>query len=155
MSLSETAASSLVKYFEMLRGRIRDLVASVPDADLWRRPYPYGNSIGNLVLHLIGNLNYYIGARRAGPGYVRDRDREFTPQTGPSNLDLLKRWDETIDMVIATLHRQGEQDWPAAYSAERADGVNDRFSMWLRCAGHGSHHLGQMIDLQKELEAKE
>jgi len=90
----------------------------------------------------------------AETGYVRDRDREFTPQDGPAKQDLLARWDTTIDMVVAALHQQKEQDWPAAYSAERADGINDRMSMWLRCAGHGSHHLGQMIYLQKELEAR-
>src|SRR5439155_25433656 len=140
MSLSETVASSLVNYFEMLRGRVRELADSAPPADLWRRPYAYGNSIGNLMLHLIGNLQYYIGAQMADTGYVRDRDREFTPQDGPAKEELLTRWDETIEMVVATLRRQAADDWSAAYSAERAAGVNDRFSMWLRCAGHGSHH---------------
>jgi hypothetical protein len=153
MSLSETVASSFVNYFEMLRGRIRELVSAVPDQDLWRRPYTYGNSIGNLMLHLIGNLSYYIGARMAETGYVRDRDREFTTPDGPSKEEILARWDKTIDMVIAALRRQTAEDWQAAFSAERADGIHDRFSMWLRCAGHGSHHLGQLIYLQKELEA--
>ncbi len=153
MALSETVSSSLVNYFETLRMRIADVVRSVPDAGLWRRPYPYGNSIGNLMLHLIGNLNYYIGARMADTGYVRDRDHEFTEQNGPSSLDLLKRWDETIDMVVATLRRQGDEDWSASYSAVGADYAHDRFSMWLRCAGHAAHHWGQMIYLQKELEA--
>jgi hypothetical protein len=154
MSLSETVSSSFVNYFEMLRGRIRELVSAVPDEDLWRRPYTYGNSIGNLMLHLIGNLNYYIGARMAETGYVRDRDREFTPQDGPSKQEILGRWDKTIDMVVSALRAQSEQDWPVAYSAERAENTHDRFSMWLRCAGHGSHHLGQMIYLQKELEVE-
>src|SRR5207302_7801411 len=116
--------------------------------DLWRRPYGYGNSIGHLMLHLIGNLQYYIGAQMAETGYVRDRDREFTEESRPAKEELLSRWDQTIDMVIATVRDQTPEDWSAEYSAERAAGVNDRFSMFMRCGGHGSQHLWQMMYLQ-------
>ncbi len=47
------------------------------DEQIWTRPYPYGNSIGNLVLHLTGNLNNYFGGEMGGTGYVRNRPLEF------------------------------------------------------------------------------
>src|SRR5437870_10527990 len=58
--------------------------------------YPYGNSVGHLVLHMTGNLNYYIGARVAGTGYVRDRDREFTDGQPPRKDEALGAFDRTI-----------------------------------------------------------
>ena len=57
--------------------RIRELAAPLSNEQFWQKPYPYGNSFGHLVLHLTGNLNYYIGAQIANTGYVRDRPREF------------------------------------------------------------------------------
>ena len=53
--------------------RVRELAASLAETQFWARPYPYGNSFGHLVLHLTGNLNYYIGAQIANTGYVRQR----------------------------------------------------------------------------------
>ena len=53
--------------------RVRELAAPLAENEFWTRPYPYGNSFGHLVLHLTGNLNYYIGAQIANTGYVRQR----------------------------------------------------------------------------------
>jgi len=47
-------------------------VDPLSNEQFWRKPYPYGNSVGHLVLHMTGNLNYYIGARVAGTGYLRE-----------------------------------------------------------------------------------
>ncbi len=64
-ALSFTVASAFENHYEMIRGKIHELVAPLSTEQIWRRPYPYGNSIGHLLLHLTGNLNYYIGAQIA------------------------------------------------------------------------------------------
>ena len=51
--------------------RIRELAAPLTNAQFWSKPFPFGNSFGHLVLHLTGNLNYYIGAQIAKTGYVQ------------------------------------------------------------------------------------
>ena len=56
------------------------------------KPFPFGNSFGHLVLHLTGNLNYYIGTQIAGTGYVRDRDREFTETQHLPKEEVLQRF---------------------------------------------------------------
>jgi len=71
------------RYFANL-ARVRELAAPLTEKQFWTKPYPYGNSFGHLVLHLTGNLNYYIGAQIANTGYVRDRAREFTEPNPPS-----------------------------------------------------------------------
>ena len=68
----------------MSRAELHKWVDPLSNEQFWRKPYPYGNSIGHLVLHMTGNLNYYIGARVAETGYVRDRDREFTDKQPPA-----------------------------------------------------------------------
>ena len=83
---------------------------------------------------------------------MRDREREFTEQAPPSKTEILRRLDETVDMVVATLETQTAEDWSKEYAATGAgDFVKDRFSIFLRCATHFHHHVGQMIYLEKEL----
>jgi Protein of unknown function (DUF1572) len=132
--------------------RARALSDGLSDEQFWTKPYPYGNSMGHLVLHLTGNLSYYLGAQIGGTGYIRDREREFTEQNPPSREETLRRLDETVSVVIATLERQTDADWSADYSGVGMENVNDRFSAFLLCAAHFHHHVGQMIYLAKELE---
>jgi uncharacterized damage-inducible protein DinB len=143
--------SSLVEYFRsMVQKRVHELVEPLSNEQVWQRPFPYGNSIGNLVLHITGNLNYYIGAQIAGTGFIRHRDLEFSDSGKPKG-DLLKAFDEAIQITAATVERQVDEDWSAAYSAAGETETKDRFTMFLRCAGHAYHHVGQIIYLQREL----
>ena len=77
-NLHATIANGLSERYSYLADRVRELAAPLSEEQLWQKPFPFGNSFGHLVLHLTGNLNYYIGAEIAGTGYVRHRDREFT-----------------------------------------------------------------------------
>src|ERR1700758_2184497 len=104
------------RYFANL-ARVRELAAPLTEKQFWTKPYPYGNSFGHLVLHLTGNLNYYIGAQIANTGYVRDRAREFTEPNPPSKDEALKRLSDSVAMVIETVHAQAPDDWSKAYSA--------------------------------------
>ena len=63
--LNETVGSGLASYYEYVAGHLHKWVDPLSNEQFWRKPYPYGNSIGHLVLHLTGNLNYYVGARVA------------------------------------------------------------------------------------------
>jgi len=115
------------------------------------RIHPYGNSVGHLVLHMTGNLNYYIGARVAETGYVRDRDREFTDKQPPPKEEALAAFVRTIAMVVAAIRKQNPEDWGKAYTAQLEPEAADRFQIFLRCAGHAYHHVGQILYLSREL----
>ena len=149
--LNETVADGLAAYYEYVAADLHKWVDPVSNEQFWRKPYPYGNSIGHLVLHLTGNLNYYIGARVAETGYVRDRDREFTDKQPPSKDEALRAFDKTIAMVLATIRKQRAADWGKAYTAEREPEAKDRMQIFVRCAGHAYHHVGQMAYLTREL----
>ena len=145
-----TIASALVQAFGDYRDRVHRLAQGLSEGQFWARPYPYGNSMGHLVLHLTGNLNFYIGREMAGTGYARDREREFHDPSPPSKAEALRRLDEAVALVLATVERQTAADWSAPFAAPGADGIPDRFSMFLRAAAHFHHHAGQMIYLARE-----
>src|SRR5580704_16383213 len=97
--LPNTIASDLASYYEYIASCLHKWVDPLTPEQFWHNPFPYGNSVGHLILHLTGNLNYYIGARVAETGYVRDRDREFTETSEPEQTKVLQAFDETIAMV--------------------------------------------------------
>ena len=55
------------------------------EESLWKIDKNISNSGGNLCLHLVGNLNTYIGAELGKTGYVRQRDLEFSLKDIPKN----------------------------------------------------------------------
>ena len=148
--LSQTVASGFRAAFQDYLQRVQTLAAPLTEEQFWRKPYPYGNSFGHLVLHLTGNLSYYIGAQIAATGYVRDREREFTDSQPPSKEEALNRLAAAVEMVVQTVEAQSETDWSAPYEAVGVNDLSDRFSITLRCAAHFFHHLGQLIYLTKE-----
>jgi hypothetical protein len=145
-------AAALAHRYTANAARVHELAAPLTKAQFWRKPYPYGNSFGHLVLHLTGNLNYYIGAQIASTGYIRDRPREFNDPNPPSKDEALKLFDQAVAMVLTTIGHQSPEDWSAPYSAIGADNLDTRLATFLQCAAHIQHHTGQMIYLAFELQ---
>jgi len=149
--LKQAMASNLAARYQRLRGVVSDLAAPLTDTQFWTKPFPFGNSFGHLVLHLTGNLNYYIGAQIAQTGYVRDRPLEFSETSRPSKTEVLKKFDQAIEMVVATINRQSAEEWSKQYSAVGSD-AHDQLAIVLACVTHLHHHIGQMMYLKFELE---
>jgi hypothetical protein len=149
--LKQTVGSRLGARYVKLAGVVHELAAPLTEEQFWTKPFPFGNSFGHLVLHLSGNLNYYIGTQIAGTGYVRDRPLEFSDATRPSKADVLQKFSQAIAMVLATINSQSAEDWSKQYSAAGAD-AQDRFGIVLSCATHLHHHVGQMMYLGFELK---
>ena len=150
--LSSIVSSAFANEYRWRAAELHKWVDPLTDAQFWRNPFSYGNSVGHLVLHLTGNLSYYIGARIAGTGYIRNRDLEFSDDARPAKADVLREFDDTIAMVVATAEQQFESDWTLSYSAEREPQVSTRYVAFLRCAVHFYHHIGQIIYLCRELQ---
>jgi uncharacterized damage-inducible protein DinB len=150
--LTSVLSRDFVRYYEEAARRLLALVEPLSDEQLWTRPYPYGNSIGHLLLHLTGNLSYYIGAEIAGTGYVRNRPLEFTDPSRLAKDVVVRNFESAVRTVVATLAKQTEGDWGLPYSGKGMEIAEDRFYAFLNCAGHLSHHTGQILYLCKELE---
>jgi uncharacterized damage-inducible protein DinB len=151
--LKETIASSLTARYVKLAGVVCDLAAPLSEEQFWTKPFAFGNSFGHLVLHLTGNLNYYIGAQIAGTGYVRDRPREFSDAARPSKAEVLASFDQAIETVVRAINSQTAEEWTQEYSGAGANARN-RFEMVLQSATHLHHHVGQLMYLGFELKRK-
>src|SRR5262249_52283908 len=91
------------RYYRQCSEKIHALVDPLSDDQIWTKPYPYGNSIGHLLLHLTGNLSYYIGAEIGGSGYVRNRPLEFSDSTRHPKATLLGNFDVAIAVEYFSL----------------------------------------------------
>ena len=154
MSLSASVSSAFVHDYERCRLRVHELAAPLSDAEFWTKPYPYGNSFGHLVLHLTGNLSYYIGAQVAATGYLRTRDREFTETARRPKAEVLRDFDAAVAMVLRTIAAQRDDDWTAPYSGVGEPDAHTRFDIFLKCAMHFYHHVGQMVYLSKAVDER-
>jgi uncharacterized damage-inducible protein DinB len=145
-------ARDFTRYYQEAAKKILALVAPLSDEQLWTRPYPYGNSVGHLLLHLTGNLNFYIGAEIGGTGYVRNRPLEFTdPSRLPKDV-VVRNFVNAIATVAAVVEKQSEGDWAVPFAAKGMENAGNRFYAFLHCAGHLSHHTGQIMYLCNEME---
>ncbi len=113
------------------------------ESNLWRIEKSIANSGGNLCLHLIGNLNTYIGATLGQSGYVRNRDAEFTLKNLPRE-ELLKKIEATvhvIDKVLPTItQEQLDKEYPMIVLKEP---TSTEFFL-VHLATHLTYHLGQI-----------
>jgi uncharacterized damage-inducible protein DinB len=150
--LSESIGTAFASEYRRRAAELHEWVDPLSEEQFWCNPFSYGNNVGHLLLHLTGNLSYYVGARIAGNGYVRNRDLEFTEPRKLPKAEVLRKFDETIAMVISTIEKQTEADWPAPYTAEWEPESKNRVTLFLRCASHLYHHVGQIIYLSRELQ---
>jgi hypothetical protein len=94
--------STLAGFYERgIRRLIEEVNLFSNEEDLWRTQGSVKNSSGNLVLHIIGGLNYLIGTTLAQTGYVRDRNLEFT-QKGVPRKDLVTQLQQLIPRIITS-----------------------------------------------------
>lgn len=113
------------------------------EADLWLVKNEISNSAGNLCLHLIGNLNHFIGATLGNSGYVRTREVEFSSKNIPVKK-LNTEVDEVIKIVMDTLGKLSNTDYEKDFPLLKHDKVVSTEHMLLHLLTHLSYHLGQI-----------
>jgi uncharacterized damage-inducible protein DinB len=85
------------------RVKLRAAVAAVPEDKLWARANGSSNSVGNLLLHLAGNIRQWIVSGVGGAPDVRRRSEEFDADGGQTAPELLAALEATLDEVDAAL----------------------------------------------------
>ncbi len=86
--------------------KLRQCMEALPDDAVWRRANESSNSIGNVLLHLAGNVRQWIVSGVGGRHVERDRAAEFAARDGPSGADLLETLEKAVaeaDSVLATV----------------------------------------------------
>jgi uncharacterized damage-inducible protein DinB len=120
---------------------------AMSDDDVWWRPNEESNSVGNLILHLHGNMKEWIVNGIGGGSFVRDRDAEFARRDRVAKAELaaaIRAVVEEVDAVLSglpsgdLLNRFAVQD----YSTSRLEAI-------YHVVEHFSYHLGQILYISK------
>jgi len=111
--------------------------------NIWCTDKSISNSAGNLCLHLIGNLNWFIGAQLGKTGYIRHRELEFSSTNVP-RIDLLIEIDKTRSMLDDTLGKLTNDQLEAEYPILVFKQKTTVYYFLVHITTHLAYHLGQI-----------
>ena len=113
------------------------------EADLWQIKAEINNSAGNLCLHLIGNLNHYIGHQLGGTDYQRNRPLEFSDKFVP-RAELIEKIEATRAMLKSTLPNFSAETLAQNHTEEFYGGNDTNEFFLIHLLAHLNYHLGQV-----------
>ncbi len=139
-------------YWSEYLGKIATAIEPLADEQIWWRPNPASNSIGNLLAHLDGNLSQWVISGLGGSAYERHRDAEFAATGAVTKEELLGRLRATVAACQATLPRLEPADLARR---RRIQGYDlDGYRALFHAVEHMSYHTGQIVLLAKLLGAE-
>ena len=127
--------------------QVRAAVAPLTDEQLWWRPNEQSNSIGNLLLHLAGSINYYLSRNHGNIPFDRDRAAEFAERRNVPKDELLAAFDEMVSRAERTFDSltperlAGPSPEPTMHTLAVEDLVN--------VLAHLATHTGQIVWIAK------
>jgi len=134
----------LQKLFHRDLNKLKTEIELYPNEQaIWVTGGQITNSAGNLCLHIIGNLNTYIGAQLGGSGYVRQRDLEFSLKDVP-RAELIKKIEDTIKVIDTTVSTLTDQQLDMEYPIMVFENKTSTAYFLIHLAGHLTYHLGQI-----------
>jgi uncharacterized damage-inducible protein DinB len=135
---------TLIQLFERDLNRLKTEIGLYKEeATIWKIEKGISNSAGNLTLHLIGNLNTYIGKELGGTGYVRNRELEFSTKFVKRDL-LLEQLNATLEMVKNTLSGLSNEDLNQEYPILVFTEKTTTEYLLVHLTTHLTYHLGQI-----------
>lgn len=124
--------------------RLKSEIASYKSEEtIWIVQEGIANSAGNLCLHLIGNLNSYIGAELGKSGYIRQRDMEFSLKNVPRG-ELIEKIDATITMLEQVVENLTDEQLNSEYPVLVLKEKTSTAYFMVHLATHLTYHLGQI-----------
>ena len=135
---------TLQKLFKRDLEKLRqEILAYKDENNLWKVEKGIANSAGNLCLHLVGNLNAYIGAEIGNTGYTRHRDLEFSQKNIPQK-ELVKMIEDTMIVVEEGLDILSEEDLEKEYPMLVFKEKTSTGYFLVHLSVHLGYHLGQV-----------
>ena len=135
---------TLIEIFERDLKKLSEEINLYKDEDnLWIIKGGISNSAGNLCLHIMGNLNHFIGSTLGHTGYVRHREDEFSLKNIPRQ-DLVTNINNCVLTIKTTLDKLPEEDLEKDFPLELLGRKVKTEFMLLNLATHLNYHLGQI-----------
>ena len=141
----ETAAAFLAEFMD----KIETSLALLSDEQVWWRANPATNSVGNLLLHLQGNLSQWVLASLDGARYERQRPREFAASRTAGKRELVDGLRSVVESSQTVIRGLDEKTLAARREIQGSD-VDGVYVVW-HVVEHMSYHTGQIVHMTKEL----
>lgn len=122
--------------------RVTKCLDEIDEMELWKRPNEHSNSIGNIVLHLCGNIRQYIISSLGQAEDIRERDKEFSANEVFKKSELLAKLQETTNEAITVMEGLDEAALVKLYFVQgfQLSGIG----IIIHVTEHYSYHTGQI-----------
>ncbi|MEM9887699.1 MAG: DinB family protein [Bacteroidota bacterium] len=130
--------------------RMKKCLAQLTEEEIWYRPNKNSNSMGNITLHLCGNLRQWLVAGLGEQKDVRERQKEFDERGPIPTAQLLQEVDIVAVDITEILNKVKSQDLIRDYSVQ---GFSENgIGILVHVVEHFSYHVGQMTYFVKALK---
>lgn len=133
--------------------RIAKCLDELSEQEVWHRPNEASNSVGNLILHLCGNIRQYAISSLGELPDTRTRDAEFQAEGGFNKEELLKLLTDTIKIAEVIIQTTDDESLLQKREVQcyNLSGVG----IIIHVVEHYSYHTGQIVFWTKELRNKD
>ena len=133
--------------------KIEKCLAELSEEEIWKRPNASSNSIGNLVLHLCGNITQYIIATLGEKEDERDRDAEFDAREGYSKSALTNKLKAVVSQAVSVIKSADSEMLLRKRRVQIYEFTG--IGIIIHVAEHYSYHTGQIVFWTKLLKDKD
>src|SRR5438045_1304559 len=133
--------------------RVTNCLEQLLESELWKRPNENSNSVGNLILHLCGNVRQYAIASLGNVEDTRERGKEFSATEGYSKSELLQKLTQTLDEAKKIISNATDAE---LLRQRKVQGFTySGIGIIVHVTEHYSYHAGQIIFWTKLLKNKD
>lgn len=133
--------------------KIKKCLDELSEEEVWKRPNASSNSIGNIIVHLCGNITQYILSSLGDVEDRRERDKEFSVQGGLNKIELFHQLKSTVDKAATIIQNVDQNDLLKKRSVQAYE--LSAIGIILHVVEHYSYHTGQIIFWTKLLKDKD
>jgi uncharacterized damage-inducible protein DinB len=133
--------------------RILKCLNEIDETEIWLRSNENSNSIGNIILHLCGNITQYVISALGGIEDIRMRDKEFSAKDGSTKNELSAKLESTVNEAIRIIETINEERLLKTYSVQGFD--LSGIGIIIHVTEHYSYHTGQIAFWIKQLKNKD
>lgn len=153
MNFFTTFIQESIEYIHLNLPRIHKCLTEISEEELWQRPNEHSNSIGNILVHLCGNITQYIHSSLGGEPDIRERDLEFSRTGGLSREEVYQKIAVVTEKAVDVLKNISEEE---LLKIRKVQGFEmSGVAIVVHVTEHYSYHVGQITFYTKLLKNKD
>lgn len=152
-SITSELLSDCVAHLQESTKRVDACLQLLTEEQVWQKTNAQSNSIANLILHLCGNMTQYVLSSLDNIPDVRERDKEFSTESGLSKAELIEKLSSTVANVIKVIEKQTDELLLQIRSVQGFSKSGVRII--IHVTEHYSYHCGQIALLTKLITNKD